>query len=84
MFSTSEEKRHVKVDSVLCHRIITTCDDDNIKYGTHKMDPALCLYVGAYLMCVLGNEFLREKVPRGNRTLCRLVSFKLKESAPSQ
>ena len=73
----------MKVNSVLRNRIITTCGDDNVKYVTQKLDPALCLYVGAHLMCVLRNEFLQEKVPRGNGTLCRLVSMKLKESAPS-
>ena len=43
----------------------------------------MCLYVGAYLICTVGNEFLKEKVPRGNRTLCRLVSMKIIDSATS-
>ena len=83
IFSTSKDKRHVKGDSVIHHRIITTCGDDNVKHGTQKRDTAPYLYVGTYLMCVLLNEFLREKVPRGNGTLCRLVSMNLKESALS-
>ena len=28
------------------------------------------------------NDFLKEKVPRGNGTLCRLVSIKMKDDAP--
>ena len=83
IFSTADSKRNMNIDNVLRHRIITTCGDDNVKYGTQKVDPVLCLYVGAYLMCVIGNEFLQEKVPRGSRTLCRLVSMKLRENAPS-
>ena len=58
IFCTNKEKRHVKVNSVLRHRIVTTCGNDNVKYGTQQMDPALCLYVGVYLMCVLGNKLL--------------------------
>ena len=52
-----------------------------MKHQNKGVDPALCLYVGAYLLCTLDNKFLREKVPRGNGTLCRLVSMKLKDSA---
>jgi len=62
-------------------RIITTCGDDKVTCGHKHIDPALCLYVGAYLICILNNEFLSEKVPRGNGTLCRLVSMKIKENA---
>ena len=47
------------------------------------MDPALCLYIGAFLMCVLPNKFLTAAVPRGNGTLCPLISMKLKNNAPS-
>ena len=83
IFSSVSDQRNVNVDNVIRHRIITTCGDANVKYGTHKVDPALGLYIGAYLMCVLGNEFLRERVPRGSGTLCRLVSMKLKENAAS-
>ena len=51
--------------------------------GTKHVDPALCLYVGAHLLCVMDNKHLSDKVPRGNGTLCRVVSMKLKECAPS-
>ena len=47
------------------------------------MDPALCLYIGAYLICTVGNEFLKERVPRGNGTLCCLVSVKIIDDATS-
>ena len=83
IFSSVSDRRNVNVDNVIRHRIRSTCGDANVKYGTYKVDPSLCLYIGAYLMCVLGNEFLREKVPRGSGTLCRLVSMKLKENATS-
>ena len=43
------------------------------------MDPALCLYVGAYLQCVIDHESLNDRVPRGNGTLCRIVSIKMKD-----
>ena len=75
--STKSKQRSVTIDNVLRHKIITTCGDDNVKYGTKHVDPALCLYIGAYLLCTVGNEFLKEKVPRGNVTLCRLVSLKI-------
>ena len=52
-----------------------TCESRKIE----EIDPALCLYVGAYLYCVIDNECLNQRVPRGNGTLCRLVSIKMKE-----
>ena len=42
------------------------------------------MYKGAYLICTIDNKHLSEKVPRGNGTLCRLVSVKLKTNAKSQ
>ena len=81
--STKSKQRNVTIDNVLRHKIITTCGDDNVKYGTKHVDPALCLYIGAYLICTVGNEFLKEKVPRGNGTLCRLVSMKIIDDATS-
>ena len=81
--STKSKQKNVTIDNVLRHRIITTCGDDNVKYGNKHVDPALCLYIGAYLICIVGNEFLKEKVPRGNGTLCRLVSMKIRDNATS-
>ena len=50
--------------------------------GTKHIDPALCLYLGAYLKCI-DNKHLADKVPRGNGTLCRVLDVKLKHNAPS-
>jgi hypothetical protein len=71
-----------KVDKHLRHCIITNCGDANAMMGTKHMDPALCIYLGAYLMCI-DNKHLTDKVPRGNGTLCRVLDFKLKHNAPS-
>ena len=79
----SKQKKNVTIDNVLRHKIITVCGDDNIKYATKHVDPALCLYIGAYLICTIGNEFLKEKRPRGNGTLCCLVSMKIIDDATS-
>ena len=79
---SSASKKHAQynkqVTGTLRHRIHTSCGDSNCMSGTKRVDPALCLYVGAYLICTIGNENLRNKVPRGNGTLCRLVGMKLK------
>ena len=80
--STKNSRR--RLDSVLRHMIITTCGDSNVMSGHKHVDPALCLYKGAYLICTIGNEHLSEKVPRGNGTLCRLVSMKIKSNATSE
>ncbi len=58
---------HKWVDEHLRQRIITTCGDANVLWGTKHIDPALCIYVGAYLMCI-DNKHLKDKVPRGNGT----------------
>ena len=65
------------------HRIITTCGDAKILTGNKKhVDPALCLYVGAHVLCIIDNGHLTNKVPRGNGTLCRVCRIKFKETAP--
>jgi hypothetical protein len=38
------------------------------------------IYIGAYLICI-DNKHLRDKVPRGNGTLCRVLGVQLKENA---
>ncbi len=43
---------HKRVDEHLKQQIITTCGDANVLWGTKHIDPALCIYVGAYLMCI--------------------------------
>ncbi len=50
--------------------------------GTKHIDPLLCLYLGAYLMCI-DNKHLKDKVPRGNGTLCRVLYVKLKHNTLS-
>ena len=50
--------------------------------GSKHIDPALCIYIGAYLICI-DNKHLTDKVPRGNGTLCRVLSMKLNENAQS-
>ena len=72
------------IGGALNHRIVTTCGDANCMTGNKKhVDPALCLYIGCYLICTVDNVHLTKKVPRGNGTLCRLVGMKLKESPTS-
>ena len=77
--SSSSKRSKQKIDNVLRHRIITSCGDAQVKVGTKHIDPALCLYVGAYVICVIDNSHLKDRVPRGNGTLCRVASLKLKE-----
>ncbi len=72
-----------KIRGMLRHRILTTCGDANVSAGTKHVDPALCLYVGAHVICTIGNENLNKKVSRGNGTPCRVVGIKLKEQQSS-
>ncbi len=71
-----------RIDRHLRHRIITTCGDANVMMGSKHIDPALCIYIGSYLICI-DNKHLTDKVPRGNGTLCRVLSMKLNENAQS-
>jgi len=50
--------------------------------GHKHIEPALCLNMGALLMCI-DNKHLKDKVPRGNGTICRVLKIKLKQDAPS-
>jgi hypothetical protein len=76
------KKSNQKIGNHFRHRIITSCGDANAMMGTKHIDPALCLYLCAYLMCI-DNKHLTDKVPRGNGTLCRVLDVKLKHNAPS-
>jgi hypothetical protein len=69
----------------LRHRIISSCGDAKVTKTMDKkhIDPALCLYEGARFICVTDNSSLNEKVPRGNGTMCRFRSLKLKSDAQS-
>ena len=80
--SSTTKKSNRKIDSHIHHRILTTCGDANAMFGTKHIDPALCLYKGAIVMCI-DNKHLKDKVPRGNGTICRVINFKIKQNAPS-
>ena len=80
--SSLSKNSNQKVDKHLCHQHITSCGDANAMIGTKHIDPALCLYLSAYLMCI-DNKHMTDKVPRGNGTLCRVLDVKLKHNAPS-
>ena len=69
----------------LRQRIISSCGDAKVIKTSDKkhIDPALCLYEGARFICVTDNSSLNEKVPRGNGTMCRFRSLKLKQDATS-
>ena len=50
--------------------------------GSKHIDPALCIYIGVYLICI-DNKHLTAKVPWGNETLCQVLGVKLKDDAQS-
>ncbi len=75
-------KTRQKINRHLKHRIITSCGDAHVMMGSKHIDPALCIYIGAYLICI-NNKHLRNKVPRGNGTLCRVLGVQMKENAQS-
>jgi hypothetical protein len=58
-----------RIDRHFRHCIITSCGDANVMMGSKHIDPALCIYIGAYLICI-DNKHLRDKVPQRNGTLC--------------
>ncbi len=80
--SSGAKTAHRKIKENLRHRIITTCGDANVMAGTKYIDPALCIYVGAHLICI-DNKHLNGKVPRGNGTIWRVIGIKLKEEPQS-
>jgi hypothetical protein len=80
--SSVAKRTHQKIKGHLRYIIITTCGDADVMAGTKRIDPALCLYVGAHLICI-DNKHLKDKVPRGNGTICRVIGIKLKEQPQS-
>jgi len=80
--SISKKSQH-KIDRHLKKRILTTCGDADVMSGTKHIDPALCIYIGSSLICI-DNKHMKDRVPRGNGTLCRVLGVKLKENAPSR
>jgi hypothetical protein len=69
-----------RIDKHLRHCIITTCGDANVMMGSKHIDPALCIYIGAHLICI-DNRHLRDKVPWGDETLRQVLGVQLKENA---
>ncbi len=80
--SSRSNTTQIKIDRHLRHRIITSCGDANVMMGSKHIDPALCIYIGAYLICI-DNKHLNDKVPRWNGTLCPVLGVKFNENAPS-
>jgi hypothetical protein len=80
--SSVARRTHRKIKEHLRHRIITTCGDAGIMAGTKHIDPALCLNIGAHLICI-DNKHLKDKVPRGNGTICRVIDIKLNKEPQS-
>jgi hypothetical protein len=68
---------HKKFDEHLRQRITITCGDADVTWGTKHIDPALCIYAGAYLICI-DNKHLKDKVSRGNGTLYKVIFVKFK------
>ena len=75
------KKSSSSIGSFTRNRIIQTCGDADCVNETKYIDPALRLYVGAHCMCMVDNKRLKDKVPIGNGTLCRVVGIKLSEHA---
>jgi hypothetical protein len=71
--SSVSKKSQQRIDRHLRYCIITSCSD---------ADLALCIYIGAYLICI-NNKHLKNEVSRGNGTLCKVLSVNLRENAPS-
>ena len=66
---------YIPVNNVIRHRIYTRCGDADVLCQTKHIDPALKFYTGAHFM-VNDNDNIADG--RGNGTLCRAVSVKLK------
>ena len=81
----SSNKKKRKIRNALRHRIIESCGDADIEYGTNKLaDPALCLYSGISLVYVANNDAMDQKPPRGNGTVVKFISAKLKRGFNSR
>ena len=76
----SKNKKKRKIRNALRHRILESCGDADIQYGTNKLaDPALCLYSGITLVYVGNNDAMDQTPPRGNGTVVKFISAKLKQ-----
>ncbi len=76
--SSGAKTAHQKIKKNLRHRIITICRDADVMARTKHIDLTLGIYVGAHLICI-DNKHLKDKVPRGNGTICRVIGIKLRE-----
>jgi hypothetical protein len=72
--SSVSKKSQQKIDRHLKNCILTSCSDADVMSGTK--------HIGASLICI-DNKHMKDRVPRGNRTLCRVLGVKLRENAPS-
>ncbi len=61
--SSNSKKSQQKVDKHVRNQIITSCGDADVMVGTKHIDPALCIYLGAHLICI-DNKHLNSKTPR--------------------
>jgi hypothetical protein len=75
--SSTAKNAHQKIDKHLREQIITTCGDANVMVGTKHIDPLLCIYIGAYLICI-DNKDSKDKVPQENVIMCRVICVRLK------
>ncbi len=73
---------HLKIGILLSQQIITTCEDADAMVGMKHIDPALCIYIGAYLKRI-DNKHLKDKLPREIGTLCKVIGVKLKHNPQS-
>jgi calcineurin-like phosphoesterase family protein len=72
--STKNKSSLLRVTNTLRHHILTTCGDNNIKYGSHKhVDPILCLCTGIKLIYIMSNIKMEKKPARGNGTVRNLM-----------
>ena len=84
-FQTTPKKTasSLKVNNTLRHRILTTCGDDNITYGSHKhADCFMSIHWNQPNMHDVKQK-MEEKPPQGNGTVCTLISVKIKQDAAS-
>ena len=79
IFSLISDKCNMKVDNVIHHNIISTCGNENVKYGSQKVEHTLCLYVDTFIMYVLPIKYSKEAAPRSNWALWLPFSIKLEK-----
>ena len=75
---SAEDMYPVRVTQHNCEKIYSRCGDCDMVDQTKFVDPALKLYKGAHCM-INDNDNIASG--RGNGTLCRIISIKLKQNA---